>query len=160
MIVGRILKVHGIRGEVTVASESDNPRRFSQGSELAASNGSTLVVRTSRRHGEALLVAFEGIDDRTSAEQLAGLVLSIDPEQRRALGPGEYWPDDLIGLAVQDPDGTQLGSVSDVVIGAQDRLVVKTVSGVVEVPFVEDLVPVVDMEHGSVTVRPIPGLFS
>ena len=160
MIVGSVLKAHGIRGEVVVASESDNPQRFAHGSRLTASNGSALVVRTSRPHGEVLLVVFEGIDDRTKAEQLAGVVLSIDPAQRRTLGPGEYWPDDLIGLAVQDPEGMPLGVISDVVIGTQDRLVVETASGEVDVPFVEGLVPVVDMEHGSVTVRPIPGLFS
>lgn len=160
MIVGHVLKAHGIRGEVIVASDSDNPQRFSRGSELAASNGSKLVIRTSRRHGEGFLVAFEGVDGRTEAEQLKGVTLSIDPEQRRTLEPGEYWPDDLAGLEVRDPDGSRLGEVVDVVIGRQDRLIVKTSSGEVDVPFVEELVPVVDVERGYVTVRPIPGLFS
>lgn len=160
MIVGRVLKAHGIRGEVIVTSESDNPERFTRGSELVASNGSKLVVRTSRRHGRGLLVAFEGVDDRAEAEQLRGVTLSIDPVLRRTLGPGEYWPDNLTGLEVRDPDGTWLGEVVDVVIGHQDRLIVKTPSGEVDVPFVEELVPVVDVERGYVTVRPIPGLFS
>jgi 16S rRNA processing protein RimM len=160
LIVGRVLKAHGIRGEVIVASESDNPQRFARGAVLATPDGSTLVVRTIQPHSGALLVAFEGVDDRAAAEQLRGIVLSIDPAERRALGSDEYWPDDLIGLQVRDPEGSPLGEIVDVIIGAQDRLVVKTLSGTVDVPFVQALVPIVDIEEGFVTVSPIPGLFS
>jgi 16S rRNA processing protein RimM len=160
LIVGRILKAHGVRGEVVVASESDNPTRFTRGAVLGTPEGSKLVVRASRQHGASLIVSFEGIDDRTSAEELRGKLLSIEPEARRALEPGEYWPDDLIGLQVQDQEGTPLGEIIDVVVGVQDRLVVQTSSGTVDVPFVHSLVPHVDITGGLVTVNPIPGLFN
>lgn len=160
MIVGRILKAHGVRGEVVVASESDNPTRFARGAVLATPDGSRLVVRASRPHNASFVVSFEGVDDRTAAERLRGKALSIEPTDRRVLEPDEYWPDDLIGLHVRDQEGTPLGVIVDVVIGAQDRLVVQTSSGTVDVPFVHSLVPHVDMPGGFVTVNPIPGLFS
>jgi 16S rRNA processing protein RimM len=160
LIVGRILKAHGVRGEVVVVSESDNPTRFAPGVVVTTSEVSRLVVRASRPHRTSLIVSFEGVDDRNAAERLRGNTLSIDPDDRRALESGEYWPDDLIGLHVRDQGGTPLGVIVDVVIGVQDRLVVQTPSGVFEVPFVHSLVPHIDISDGVVTVNPIPGLFS
>jgi 16S rRNA processing protein RimM len=78
---------------------------------------------------------------------------------RRVLGKDEFWPDDLIGLAVQFDSGVKVGVVTDVITGgAQDRLVVSTDSGDREVPFVHDLVPAVDLTAGTVTVSSLPGL--
>ena len=160
MIVGRILKAHGVRGEVVVASESDNPARFARGAVLITPEGSRLVVRASRPHRWALIISFEGVDDRTAAEGLRGKALSVESRDRRALQSGEYWPDDLVGLSVRDQQGAPLGVIIDVIVGAQDRLVVQTPSGTVDVPFVHSLVPHVDISDGVVTVNPIPGLFS
>jgi len=160
LIVGRIVKAHGVRGEVVVVSESDNPTRFARGAVLATPEGSKLVVRASRPHDASLIVSFEGVDDRTAAERLRGKALSIEAADRRALEPDEYWPEDLIGLHVRDQEGAPLGEIVDVVIGAQDRLVVQTSRGTVDVPFVRSLVPHVDISGGFVTVNPIPGLFS
>jgi len=160
LIVGRIVKAHGVRGEVVVVSESDNPDRFARGAVLTTAEGSTLVVRASRARDAALIVSFEGVDDRTAAERLRGETLCIEPTNRRALESDEYWPDDLIGLHVRDQEGIPLGEIVDVVIGAQDRLVVRTSSGMVDVPFVRSLVPYIDISAGFVTVNSIPGLFS
>jgi len=118
-----------------------------------------LVVRAIRRVDRGFQVAFEGIDDREAAEEVRGLDLAV-PE-RRQLGEGEFWPEDLIGLAVVEPDGRVVGVVADVVFGpGQDRLRIEMEEGgpTFEVPFVDALVPRVDLGAGEIEVDPIPGL--
>jgi 16S rRNA processing protein RimM len=80
-------------------------------------------------------------------------------EGRRELGEGEFWPEDLVGLEARSVDGDRLGVVIGVVAGlAQDRLVVDGGGPTFEVPFVDDLVPVVDLEQGFVEIVVLPGL--
>jgi 16S rRNA processing protein RimM len=80
---------------------------------------------------------------------------------RRQLEDDEFWIEDLIGLEVTDDRGTDLGKVTDVVFGpAQDRLVISGENGEFEVPFVADLVPVVDTSVGRIEVKWIEGLVS
>ena len=72
---------------------------------------------------------------------------------------GEYWPSQLTGLEVRDPSGAQRGVIIEVVTGgAQDRLAIQVADGRVEVPFVDALVPTVDIEGGFVIVEAIAGL--
>ncbi len=122
--------------------------------------GATLVVvSASVSEAGAILVRFEGVTDRTEAEALRGVSLWIDESDRRALGPDEYWPEDLIGCTVLSTTGLEVGTVTGVVEGAaQDRLVIVTPSGVVEVPFVAALVPEVDAVMKTVVVETIEGL--
>jgi 16S rRNA processing protein RimM len=103
-------------------------------------------------------VAFEDVDDRETAETLRGL--DVEVETRRTLSDGEFWPGDLVGLTVHDGTGERIGEVVDVIFGAaQERLLVETVDGArFEVPFVDDLVPVVDVEARRIEIVPIPGL--
>ena len=105
-----------------------------------------------------LVVGFEGIATRPDAEALRGVSLTIERAERRDLEPGEFWPDDLIGLTAVDPSGGTLGTVADVEIAGQDRLVVTTPDGrAVLVPFVSDLVA--DPEEGRIVIDAPPGLF-
>lgn len=114
-----------------------------------------LTVRALRQGRRGPQVAFEEITDRDAAEQVRGAQVFV--AERRRLGEGEYWPDDLIGLEVR-PGG---GSVVAVTLGAaQDRLVVERDSGRFEVPFVDELVPVVDVAGGYVEISEIEGLSS
>ncbi|NIA26222.1 MAG: ribosome maturation factor RimM [Gammaproteobacteria bacterium] len=159
--VGRILKAHGIRGEVVVVSESDYPERFVRGATFNTEIDTTLTVRSIRVHKGAILVAFEGITDRSAAEGLRGTTLFITVDERRQLEDEEFWPEDLEGLDVRDPQGRLLGRITEVIVGdVQDRLLVRSGDRVVEVPFVKELVPDVRPESGFVTVVPIEGLFS
>ena len=106
------------------------------------------------------MARFAGIEDRTAAESLRGAVLTIPAAERRDLEEDEFWPDDLVGLEARTPQGRVLGRVSRVVSGAaQDRLVIDTGSGEVEVPFVDPLVPEVDVAGGRVVIDPPGGLF-
>lgn len=116
------------------------------------------IVRAVRRVGRGSQVAFEGVDDLEAAEEIRGLEIEIG--QRRQLGDDEYWPHDLIGLAVFDQTGRQVGVVKEVVTGPdQDRLVVeRDEARFFEVPLVRELVPLVDPEKGRIEIISIPGL--
>lgn len=169
VVVGRIGKPHGIRGEVTVDVRTDEPeRRFAPGAVLRGEPacGSTrrpgpITVRATRWHQGVLLATFEEIPDRTVAESFRGTVLHATvgadetPED-----PDEFYDHQLIGLAVHDVDGTELGTVTSLVHGgAQDLLVIRTPDRRdALVPFVKALVPEVDLAGGRVVVADRPGL--
>ncbi len=158
--MGLVGKPHGVRGEVTVAPLTDYPERFAAGA-LFDVDGRTLEIASSRRHGSGLLVRFVGCDDRDAAEGLRGATLTISAAERRPLEEGEYWPDQLEGMAVLDTDGNRLGTVTSVVLGAaQDRLVVSRPGAPpAEIPFVPGIVGEVHPSGGFVVVEPPEGLF-
>ena len=158
--VGRIGKPHGLRGDVTVVPESDDPDRFAPGSVLTTDRDVQLVVRASAPHRDrGLIVAFEGVRSREEAERLRGGLLSVTVAGRRSLGEGECWEDILVGAPAVSPDGTVLGTVTGVDFGVgQDRLIVTTPEGTdVLVPFVAALVG--DPFGGSIEIRDPGGLF-
>jgi 16S rRNA processing protein RimM len=171
IVLARIGKPHGLRGEVTVQLHTDEPeRRFAVGQvlETEAARGSgvprQLTIRSTRVHNGIWLLTFEEVPDRTGAEGLRGTRLVLD-EAAAATDPHhhddeEAWSeDDLLGLEVRDPAGEVLGRVSGLEVGAaQDRLVVELTDGVTAyVPFVEAIVPIIAEDH--VVVDAPPGLF-
>jgi 16S rRNA processing protein RimM len=166
VVVARIGKPHGLRGEVTVQLHTDDPEtRFAAGAVLAtrAAAGSgvppALTIRSTRVHQGVWLLAFEEISDRTSAESLRGTRLVADAHP--ATDESDAWyADELRGLAVVTIDGTRLGEVTGLEVGpAQDLLVVRLDAGTdAYLPFVEAIVPEVDVEGGRVVVDPPEGL--
>jgi len=115
------------------------------------------IVRAVRRVDRGFQVAFDGIDDREAAEEIRGAEVMV--EGRRELEEGEFWPADLVGLEARTAEGARLGEVVGVVAGlAQDRLVVDGEGSTFEVPFVNVLVPVVDLERGYLEIVMLPGL--
>jgi 16S rRNA processing protein RimM len=173
VVVGRIGKVHGIRGEVSVEPRTDEPdRRFAPGAALrtqtprgtpphGADRPALLTVRSVRRHQSRLLVTFEEVADRTGAEALHGLTLFTDADTTETPeDPEEFYDHQLVGLAVSTTDGRAVGEVTEVIHGSgQDLLAVRTGHGTeVLVPFVSALVPVVDLRRGRVEVVDRPGL--
>lgn len=156
MIVGSCGKAHGLRGEVAVYSEV--PDVLVVGTELTTDRGGTLTVSTVRPHKGHLVVGFAEVVDRTTAEAMRNLQLTLDDTLAPELGEDEFWANSLVGLPVQDTDGSQLGIVAGVVTTtAQDRLIVDTGHNRVEVPFVPELVPEVLETH--IVVDPPEGLF-
>jgi 16S rRNA processing protein RimM len=164
VVVGRVGKPHGIRGEVTVELRTDEPdRRFVDGTvlitETPRGTRSTLTVERTRWHQGVLLVHFEGVGDRTAAEAARGtmLIAEVDPDESPE-DPEEFYDHQLVGLRVEDTDGAERGEVTGVLHGAQDLLQVRTPKGPVLVPFVTALVPTVDVAGGRVVVADRPGL--
>ncbi|MGN6406310.1 ribosome maturation factor RimM [Sinomonas sp.] len=165
--VARIGKPHGIRGEVTVQVLTDSPEdRFIQGAEFdvdPASHGSltvgSLTVRSARWNKDILVLGFEEVADRNRAEEVRGATLFLDTEDVEDEDDEGWYEHELVGLEVR-VDGKAAGSVSALqIMPAQDLLVVDTPSGEVLVPFVEEIVPEVDVEGGFIVVVPPPGLF-
>lgn len=159
-VVARIGRPHGIRGEVTVEVLTDTPaERFVVGAQFATDPDIGSLHLLSARYGNGrLMLAFDEITDRTEAENVRNtrlLAEAIDESDDDA------WDvDDLVGLTAKLTDGTPVGSVVRLDHGAaQDLLVVKVVSGSEAlVPFVHEIVPVVDVEAGHVLLDPPGGL--
>jgi len=188
VIVGRVGRPHGIRGEVVIGVRTDEPDlRFAVGATLEAQPGpggpggagsppmsggglggvvppgsQSLKVASARWHSGQLLVAFAGITDRTAAGELTGSWLSVDSSQLPETGdPDEFRDHELIGLSVRTPAGDLVGVVTDVLHYGQDLLVVRRADGGDDeclVPFVKAIVPEVDVPGGVLVIDPPPGL--
>src|SRR6266705_1742934 len=150
LVVGRVGRPHGIRGEVTVQVRTDDPgRRFAAGSVLATepADRGPLTVLSSRWHSGRLLVSFAGSADRSQAESLTGTLLVVGSAE----DPDEFNDHDLIGLQVLTTAGDLVGTVRDVLHHGQDLLVVQQAAGPAPealVPFVTAIVPEVDIAAG------------
>ncbi len=148
--VGRIVKPHGIRGEVAVEAVTNVPeRRFVAGAVLSTEQGPLEVV-AARPHQGRWLVTFAGVEDRNGAESLRGLVLSGEPFEEE----GALWVHELVGSEVVDLEGRSYGTVEVVEANpAADLLVLAGEP--------ERLVPltfVVTHEPGRVVIDPPAGL--
>lgn len=161
VIVATVGRPHGLAGEVTVLSRTDEPeRRFAPGAHITTERGRNLTVRQHRWHNGTLLLSFTDVTDRTAAEQLRGEVLVARvPGDEHLPAADEYFDRQLVGLAAVTAAGEHIGVVTAVHhLPAQDLLVIETESGERLVPFVADLVPAVDLGAGTCTIAPIPGL--
>jgi 16S rRNA processing protein RimM len=169
VVVGRVAKVHGIRGELAVEVRTDAPElRFAEGASVDArlKDGAVraLTIAAARWHTGRLLVRFDQVPDRDDAERLRGALLLADPEGLpEPSDPEEFRDHDLIGLAAVlagDAEGTVLGRVTDVQHGpGGELLVISRDSGAdLLVPFVAAIVPEVDIAGGRVVLDPPEGL--
>ena len=165
VVVGRIGKAHGIRGDVTVEVRTDEPeRRFVDGATLLVQHDThpPLVITDARDHSGRLLLKLEGVDDRNAAEALRGLILEADVDPNEVPeDEDEYYDRQLIGLSAQTKDGLELGTIADVVhLPGHDLLAVHSdLFGEVLVPFVQEIVTEVDLLDGIVIMDPPGGLF-
>jgi 16S rRNA processing protein RimM len=148
-----------------VGVRTDVPElRFVKGAQLDTdpSGVGPLKVAATRWHSGELLVRFEGVEDRTAAEQLGGTWLFVDSSTIAPPDdPDEFNDSDLIGLSVRTLDGTVVGTVDDVLHPAQDLLVVKGTDGrEILIPFVKAIVPTVDIQGGFLEIEPPAGLLN
>jgi 16S rRNA processing protein RimM len=164
LVVGRIGRAHGVRGDVFVEPLTDEPDvRFAEGSVLATSSNTKLTVEFAKWHSGKFVVHFVGVDDRTSAEHLKTLQLSVDVDPAELPeDPDEFYDHQLVGLVVRLTDETEVGTVKEVIhLPAQDLLAVTTTDGrEVLIPFVTEIVPVVDVVGGFITITPPLGLLN
>lgn len=157
LLVGRIGKAHGILGEATIEVRTDDAAtRFALGAVVESDSGKSLTVDSVRVHNGILLLGFEGITDRNGIEALRNTLLYADVDID---APGEDEDDyhvlQLIGCTANLEDGSKFGEVADVLnLPGQDVLAIKTGTGEVLVPFVRQLVPVVDIKAKIVVVIP------
>ncbi len=172
MTVGRVIKPHGLRGEVVVEVLSDVPGRLARGSRLlavadpeaaGAAPGAPppqeLRVTASRPHGGGRLVRFAGHEDRDAAEELRGLWLAVERAAVPPAPPGTYYHYELVGCRVCDAEAGELGTVVDLVEdGGGLLLLVADGERQVPVPFVERFLRRVDVARGEIELELPPGL--
>jgi 16S rRNA processing protein RimM len=170
LVIGRIVRAHGILGEVVIDVRTDDPATwFVPGSVLVTDPGrraapdvpATLTIETVRPHQGRLLVVFDGVYDRTIAEGLRGVLLCVDSEDvPESTDPDEFSDFQLVGLAAETPDGERLGEVVRVEHApASELLVLRRTDGRnALVPFVKAIVPEVDLAGGRIVVTPPEGL--
>jgi len=167
--VGRLVKAHGLKGALKIELYTDDPDgRFAPGStftlqvpESSPWHGRPLTVREFRWMNSHPVAFFEGVEDRSAAEELVKAILWIDEDAAASVVEDDAWYDhQLIGLDVVRDDAV-VGKVARVDhFPAQDLLAVTTPGGEeILVPFVKAIVPEVDVEAGRVVVTPPPGLF-
>jgi 16S rRNA processing protein RimM len=164
LVVARIGRAHGIKGEVTVEVRTDEPElRLGPGAVLSTDPPAAgpLTIATGRVHSGRLLLRFEGVEDRTAAEALRNtlLIAEVDPEERPE-DPEEFYDHQLIDLDVVTADGTPVGRITEIShLPYQDLLVVARPDGTeVLIPFVSEIVPEVDLDEQRAVVVPPPGL--
>lgn len=164
LVVARIGRAHGIKGEVTVEVRTDEPElRLGPGAVLATDPASTgpLTIESGRVHSGRLLLRFEGVRDRTGAEALRNtlLIAEVDPEQLPE-DPDEYYDHQLMDLDVVTKDGTEVGRITEIShLPSQDLFIVERPDGSeVMIPFVEEIVTEIDLEEQRAVLDPPPGL--
>ncbi|WP_433326730.1 ribosome maturation factor RimM [Spirillospora sp. CA-294931] len=163
LVIGRVGRPHGIRGELTIDVRTDDPDlRFAPGTELATDPASSgpLTVQHARWHSGRLLVRFDGVDDRGQAEELRGTWLVVDPADILVTDdPDSYHDQQLVGLRAVTVAGEEIGTVAEVRHTGQDLLIISR-PGRDEalVPFVAALVPEVDVPGGRLVIDPPEGL--
>jgi 16S rRNA processing protein RimM len=164
LVVGRIGRAHGIKGEVSVEVRTDEPElRLAPGAVLATDPAAAgpLTIATGRVHSGRLMLRFEGVGDRNGAEALRNtlLIAEVDPEETPE-DPEEFYDHQLIDLDVVTTDGREIGRISEIShLPYQDLLVVARPDGSeVLVPFVAEIVPEIDLEEQRAVIDPPPGL--
>jgi 16S rRNA processing protein RimM len=166
LLVGRVVKAHGISGEVVVEIRTDDPAaRFAPGNTLRAKNSRTgderaFVVDQAREHGGRLLVRLAGVDDRDAADALRGSLFVVDSDELPPIDePDTYYDHQLEGLRVRTTAGRDVGVVAEVLhTAAGELLAVRRDSGEVLVPFVGAIVTSVSLDDGLIEIDPPDGL--
>jgi 16S rRNA processing protein RimM len=164
-VVGRVVKAHGLRGELVVEPRTDNVEaRFAPGAVLSVRGrgraAGVITIVAARRHGDRLLVTVEESGDRDAAEALRSAELTAPALAEAPEDPDEFHDHQLEGLAVVLADGTAVGTVTAVQHGAGGELlaVERTEGGELLVPFVAAIVPEVDVAGGRLVLDPPDGL--
>ncbi|MEA1868125.1 MAG: ribosome maturation factor RimM [Thermodesulfobacteriota bacterium] len=161
--LGKIVKTHGIYGEVQVYSYSDveyfldYKNIFVQGKY--GDKMPQRVIKARVKKGQSVILALEGVIDRTQAEFFVGKDIFLDRAKLSPLAEGEYYRHEIEGLSVVSAEGEELGILSDVLAtDAHDVYVVKGDKGEILVPAVEQMVKKIDLKKGVMVVDLPPGL--
>jgi 16S rRNA processing protein RimM len=163
VLVGRITRPHGLRGDVVVSPETDFvEERFAPGSMLWTRSDrgvEQLVVRSAKLQGSRPVLGFDGFERIDDAERLAGLELRVPHESLQPLPDGVYYQHQLLGCLVETATGARIGEVARVEGGAAGSLLaIDGPNGEVLIPLAVDICTKVDIETKRITVNPPDGL--
>lgn len=168
LVVGRVVKAHGVGGELLVEVRTDDPdSRFAAGSTLRAKPtrggpAGEYTVESVREHGGRLLVRLAGVAGRDAADAMRGVVFLIDSGELPPIAdPDEFYDHQLEGLRVRTADGRDLGTVAEVLhTAAGELLAIRRGDGTGEVlvPFVTAIVTSVSLTDNVIEIDPPDGL--
>ncbi len=166
LLIGEILRPHGIRGELRMRVLTDYPERIALmervwlGTDETGRNAEAYPLESSRLHQNYALLKLVGIDDRTHAERLRELFVFVEFDKAVPLEDGEFYLFELLGLQVVTVSGETLGELVDVIeTGANDVYVVQGQTyGEVLIPAIESVIIKTDIEGGQITVELPEGL--
>lgn len=157
LLVGRIGRAHGILGEATIEVRSDEPeKRFALGAQLHSDEHGVLTITSGRVHNGILLLGFTGYTDRNQIERLRNTLIYAEVDIDEAgEDTNDYHVLQLIGCSAYLESGELFGEVTDVInLPGQDLLAIKTPTHESLVPFVHQLVPIVDVKAKRLVVIP------
>ncbi len=161
--VGIITSTHGVRGEVKVYPTTDDPRIFRRLKEVVLDTGRekiNLEIEGVKFFKQFVILKFKGLDNINDIEKYRQKSLYVTRKNAVRLQRDEYFIADLIGLKVQDEDGTELGTVKDVIeTGANDVYEVEMADGrSLLLPAIKQCILNVDVENGMMQVHVLEGL--
>lgn len=153
--VARVLRPHGLSGEVTVELLGGERGRLRPGLSVLSPSGWSRIESV-RGEGARLICRLADISDREQAAHLSGGYLEVEPSELRPLPPGQFFHFQLLGLEVQDPQGRARGELVDIEpYPAHDVYVVRTAAGELRIPAVKEAVLAIDPEQHRITVAEI-----
>lgn len=162
LAVGKVIRAHGVRGEISVAVLTEFPDRFATTEQVYLGDefeAEPYQLKSYRWHKDNLLMTLDGITDRTQAEQLRGQFVQVPLEEAVPLPEGVYYHYQLVGLAVVTTVGDVLGVIVDVLeTGANDVYVVDNGQQEILLPAIPDVVHSVDLEQEQMVVKVLDGL--
>jgi 16S rRNA processing protein RimM len=164
IVIARIVKARGIRGEVACVVETDFPDRFSSLKDVAVwmPDGTLLNLKIEACwfHKERVILKFQGYDTMTAAQTLTGGRLVISESDQEPLAEGQYFEHQVIGLQAVTSAGLRLGRITGLMrTGGTDLLVLESVDGRERlIPFADEICTDVDVEAKRITINPPEGL--
>ena len=161
LAVGRVLRPHGVRGELLVEAAPDLAGMLSAGRKIYLGPDRTpRTVRSLRSHAESYLLSLKGTADRTTAERYRGAVVYVRGDSAPPLPADVYYTWQIVGLEVRTEGGETLGKIVEILqTGANDVYVVRGEAGEeVLLPAIASVILKVDLDAKVTLVRLIPGL--
>lgn len=161
LVVGKLRRPHGVRGEILMEVYTDFPERITAGKTVFLGDDHVpMEIESCRGHQQGLLITFRGVHVREEAGEMRNRLVFIDSDAIPELAQGEFYHHQLIGLRVFDEHRSPLGVVTSLLeTGANDILVVKNDNRKdLLMPITDEVVLNIDLQNGEMLVHLIPGL--
>ena len=162
LVIGKLRRPHGVRGEILMEILTDFPERLRANVVIyAGDEHQPLCIRSTRQHRQALLVTFDGYDDRESIGELRNKFVHVHTDDRPPLPDGEYYHHELIGLQVVTDIGGNLGVLTNILeTGANNVYIVHPPDEGKDIllPAIDPVILEIDLEQGQMLVHILPGL--
>lgn len=160
LVVARVVAPHGVWGEVKCQVLTDFPERLRAGRRVFVGEPPRpMTLRAARHVPSAIYLSLDAVGDRESAESLRGLLIRVPVAEAAPLPDGHFFWHQVIGLQVEDEQGTPLGRVADILeTGASHVYVVRGPGGETLVPAQKEFVTAIEPDRGRLVVRLLPGM--